>query len=127
MQGCLEFSGVLCGSRSVEHRAGLAGGVVVMADTAASMSAIDFGPDRLAAAKAAAIDALKDLPSGAKVSVIEAGRTARIVATGTSDISRVRQAIGSIKPTVSRGDLGDAPALAPPLAVPAREADGLVA
>src|SRR3954463_10964752 len=101
----------------VEPPAGFARDVVVIVDTSASMSAIDIAPDRLAAAKAAAIDALKDLPSGARAGVIGGGGPARIVATGTSDISRVRQAIESIKPTVSRGDLGDALALAQQLAI----------
>jgi hypothetical protein len=111
----------------VERPAGLARDLVVIVDTSASMAATDVAPDRLAAAKQAAIDALKDLPSGGKVSVIEAGRTARIVATGTSDISRVRQAIQSIKPTVSRGDLGDALALAQQLAIQSGDAEVLVA
>src|SRR4051812_22077193 len=111
----------------VERPAGLARDLVVIVDTSASMAATDVPPDRLSAAKQAAIDALKDLPSGGKVSVIEAGRTARMVATGTNDISRVRQAIESIKPTVSRGDLGDALALAQQLAIQSGDAEVLVA
>src|SRR5258706_10907844 len=111
----------------VERPAGLARDLVVIVDTSASMAATDVAPDRLAAAKQAAIDALEDLPSGGKVSVIEAGRTARIVATGTTDIGRVRQAIQSIKPTVSRGDLGDALALAQQLAIQSGDAEVLVA
>jgi hypothetical protein len=111
----------------VERPAGLARDLVVIVDTSASMAAIDVQPDRLGAAKQAAIEALKDLPSGGKVSVIEAGRTARIVATGTSDLGRVRQAIESIRPTVSRGDLGDALALAQQLAIQSGDAEVLVA
>lgn len=111
----------------VERPAGLARDLVLIVDTSASMAATDVAPDRLGAAKQAAIEALKDLPSGGKVSVIEAGRTARIVATGTADISRVRQAIESIKPTVSRGDLGDALALAQQLAIQSGDAEVLVA
>ena len=75
----------------VERPAGLAGDLVLVIDTSASMQATDVTPNRLEAAKAAAIDALKDLPAGGKVSVIAAGRTARVVANGTSDIGR-RQA-----------------------------------
>ncbi|MEA2544811.1 MAG: hypothetical protein QOI09_84, partial [Chloroflexota bacterium] len=86
----------------VERPAGLARDLVLIIDTSASMAATDIAPDRLGAAKQAAIEALKDLPSGGKVSVIEAGRTARIVATGSSDLGRVRQAIEGIRPTVSR-------------------------
>jgi hypothetical protein len=111
----------------VERPAGLARDLVVIVDTSASMAATDVAPDRLGAAKQAAIEALKDLPSGGKVSVIEAGRTARIVATGSSDLGRVRQAIEGIRPTVSRGDLGDALALAQQLAIQSGDAEVLVA
>ena len=55
------------------------------------MQATDVTPTRLEAAKAAAIDALKDLPAGGKVSVIAAGRTAKVVANGTE---RPRHASG---------------------------------
>src|SRR5262245_50580429 len=111
----------------IERPAGLARDLVLIVDTSASMSATDVLPDRLTAAKDAAKEALKDLPAGGKVSVIEAGRTARIVATGTSDIGRVRGAIDSIKPSVSRGDLTDALALAQQLAIQSGDAEVLVA
>src|SRR5258708_10708608 len=91
----------------VERPAGLARDLILIVDTSARMAATDVAPDRLTAAKQAAIEALKDLPSGGKGSVIEARRTAPILATGTSDLGRVRQAIESIRPTLSRGGLGD--------------------
>ncbi len=118
---------VLAARPFLERPAGLARDLVVIVDTSASMAATDVSPDRLTAAKEAAKDALRDLPAGGKVSVIEAGRTARIVATGTTDIGRVRQAIDSIRPTVGRGDLGDALALAEQLAVQSGDAEVLVA
>jgi len=105
----------------VERTAGLAGDIVLVIDTSASMNATDVSPNRLAAAKAAAIDALRDLPNGGKVSVIAAGRTARVVATGSTDLGRVRQAVASIEPTSATGDLGDALRLAS--AIAARSAD----
>ncbi|HEY8438130.1 MAG TPA: BatA and WFA domain-containing protein [Candidatus Limnocylindrales bacterium] len=111
----------------LERPAGLARDLVVIVDTSASMGATDVQPDRLTAAKDAAKEVLRDLPAGGRVSVIEAGRTARIVATGTTDIGRVRGAIDSIRPTVSRGDLGDALALAQQLAVQSGDAEILVA
>src|SRR5690242_13350284 len=80
----------------VERPAALARDLVLIVDTSASMSATDVPPDRLAAAKDAAKEALKDLPAGGKVSVIEAGRTARMVASATSDLGRVRQSIDGI-------------------------------
>jgi hypothetical protein len=118
---------VLAARPFVERPAGLARDLVLIIDTSASMAATDVGPDRLSAAKEAALDALRDLPSGGKVSVIEAGRTARIVASGTSDAGRIRGAIDGIRPTVSRGDLGDALALAQQLAVQSGDAEVLVA
>ena len=90
---------VLAARPFIERPAGLAGDLVLVVDTSASMQATDVTPNRLEAAKAAAVDALKDLPAGGKVSVIAAGRTARVVANGTSDVGRVRQAIAGIEPT----------------------------
>src|SRR2546423_12056383 len=110
---------ILAARRCVERTAGLARDIVLVVDASASMGSTDIVPNRLAAAKQAAIEALRDLPSGGKVSVIAAGRTARVVATGSSDMGRVRQALDSIEGTASTGDLGDALRLAgaprPPL------------
>ncbi len=111
----------------VERPAGLAGDIVLVVDTSASMQATDVTPNRLEAAKALAIDALKDLPAGGKVSVIAAGRTAKVVANGTSDIGRVKQAIESITATADVGDLGDALRLASALAARSGDAEILVA
>ncbi len=111
----------------VERPAGLARDLVVVVDTSASMQAVDVTPSRLDAAKQAAIDALRDLPSGGKVSVIAAGRTARVVANGTSDLARVRQAILGIEATNAVGDLGDALRLASALAARSGDAEILVA
>jgi hypothetical protein len=111
----------------LERPAGLAGDIVLVIDTSASMLSTDVAPDRLGAAKQAALDALKDLPSGGKVSVIAAGRSAKVVANGTSDLGRVRQAIGSITAEASTGDLGDALRLASALAARSGDAQILVA
>ena len=111
----------------VERPAGLAGDLVLVIDTSASMQATDVTPNRLEAAKAAAMDALKDLPAGGKVSVIAAGRTAKVVANGTGDIGRVRQAIESVTPTSDIGDLSDALRLASALAARSGDAEILVA
>jgi hypothetical protein len=110
-----------------ERPAGLARDIVLVVDTSASMGATDLSPDRLAAAKAAALDALRELPAGGKVSVIEAGRTARIVAAGSSDLGRIRLAIESIRATTASGDLGDALELASELASQSGDAEVLVA
>jgi hypothetical protein len=111
----------------IERPAGLAGDVVLVIDTSASMQATDSVPTRLDAAKTAAIDALRELPGGAKVSVIAAGRTARVIANGTSDLGNVKQAINAIPPTSDIGDLGDALRLASALAARSGDAEILVA
>jgi len=111
----------------IERPAGLARDIVLVVDTSASMSAIDVAPNRLSVAKEAALAALRDLPAGGKVSVIEAGRTARIVSAGSSDLGRIRLAIESIKPTSAPGDLGDALELASELASQSGDAEVLIA
>ncbi len=111
----------------VERPAGLARDIVLVVDTSASMQATDVSPNRLEAAKAAAIEALRDLPAGGKVSVVEAGRTAKVVANGTSDMGRVKGAIASITASSDAGDLGDALRLASALAARSGDAEILVA
>lgn len=111
----------------VERPAGLAGDIVLVVDTSASMQATDVTPNRLEAAKVLALEALRDLPAGGKVSVIAAGRTAKVVANGTSDLGRVKQAIIGITATSDAGDLGDALRLASALAARSGDAEILVA
>jgi Ca-activated chloride channel family protein len=118
---------VLAARPFLEHEAGLARDIVLVIDTSASMQATDVAPDRLEAAKTAAIDALRDLPAGGRVSVIAAGRTARVVANGTDDLGHVRQAIGGIEATSDVGDLGDALRLASALAARSGDAEIVVA
>src|SRR4029453_13735882 len=95
-----------------ERPAGLARDIVLVVDTSASMAATDLQPNPLPARKQAAIAPLRALRTGGKVSVVEAGRTARIVAAGSSDLGRIRLAIESIQPTSSTGDLPHARRLA---------------
>src|SRR6185503_16941562 len=111
----------------LERPAGLARDIVLVVDTSASMGATDIVPDRLTAAKAAAVDALRDLPTGGKVSVIAADRSARIVVNESADLGRVRDAIDGIAVSPSRGDLGDALELASKLAARSGDAQVLVA
>jgi hypothetical protein len=111
----------------LERPARLAGDIVLVVDTSASMGATDVVPNRLAAAKEAALAALRDLPAGGRVSVIAAGSTARMVANETQDMSRIRQAIASIELSTGTGNLGDALALASALAARSGDAEVLVA
>jgi len=111
----------------VERPAGLARDIILVVDTSASMGATDVLPNRLEAAKSAAIEALRELPTGGKVSVIAAERTARIVTNETTDLGRVRQAVADLQPTSTTGDLGDALELASKLARRSGDAQILVA
>jgi Ca-activated chloride channel family protein len=111
----------------LERPAGLARDIVLVLDTSASMAATDVTPNRLEAAKAAALDALRDLPTGGRVSIVTADRAARIVVNETSDMGRVRQALDGIEPTSASGDLGDALELAGKLAARSGDAQILVA
>lgn len=110
-----------------ERPAGLAGDVVVVIDTSASMAATDVPPSRLAEAKNQVLAALHELPANGTVSVIAAGSSARVVVNGTTDLGRVRAAIEGITVSPSTGDLGDALNLADALASRAGDADILVA
>src|SRR5690349_14906770 len=118
---------ILAARPFLERPAGLARDIVLVVDTSASMGATDVVPDRLTVAKAAAIEALHGLPTGGKVSVIAADRSARIVVNESSDLGRVRDAIEGISVTSSRGDLGDALELASKLAARSGDAQVLVA
>jgi Ca-activated chloride channel homolog len=111
----------------LERPAGLARDLVVVIDTSASMAATDVTPSRLEAAKAQAIDALHDLPADGQVSIIAAGRTARVVVNGTNDLGRVRAAITGIQVSPASGNLGDALNLANALAARSGDAEILVA
>jgi hypothetical protein len=111
----------------LERPSGLARDIVLVMDTSASMAATDVAPNRLAAARTAAIEALGDLPTGGRVSVIAVDRSARIVVNDTSDISRVRQALDELEPAATRGDLGDALELASKLAARSGDAQILIA
>ena len=110
----------------LERPAGLARDLVLVMDASASMAATDVAPDRMSEARARAIDALRDLPAGGHVSVIAAGRTARVVANATSDLAHVRAAIAAIVPEPAAGDMADALRLASALAARAGDAEILV-
>ena len=111
----------------VERPATLARDLVVVVDASASMAATDVAPSRLEAAKALALDALRDLPAGGRVSVVAAGATPRVVANATADMGRVRVALAGITATPASADMGEALALASALAARAGDAQVLVA
>jgi hypothetical protein len=110
----------------LERPAGLARDLVLVIDTSASMAATDVSPDRLTAAKQLALQSLRELPAGGKVSVVAAGRTARVVVNATGDLGRVRAAVENLAVSPSTGDLGDALNLADALAARSGDAEILV-
>ncbi len=111
----------------VERPAALARDLVLVVDASASMAATDVAPSRLEAAKALAVEALRDLPSGGRVSVVVAGATPRVVANATADMGRVRAALAGITATPATADMAEALALASALAARAGDAQVLVA
>ncbi len=111
----------------LERPAGLARDIVLVIDTSASMAATDVTPNRLSAATEMALEALRELPTGGKVSVIAAGRTARVVVNETGDLGRVRAALAALTVSPGTGDLGDALVLADALAARSGDAEIVVA
>ena len=85
-------------------------------DTSASMAATDVTPTRLEAAKTRARQLLDTLPAEARVTVIDAGRDARILASESADRRQVLQAIESMRPGTGGSDLGVALQLASAIA-----------
>jgi len=111
---------------ALERPAGLAADLVLVVDASASMSATDVPLDRLDAARRTAIDALRELPAGGRVSVIAAGDTARVVANEVTDPAHAVRAIGAIEPSVGTGDLEAALRLADALAARANGSQVLI-
>ena len=82
---------VLAARPFLERPAGFARDLVLVIDASASMAANDVSADRLTAAKQAAIDALRDLPSDGQVSVIAASESARVVVNGLTTAAAARR------------------------------------
>lgn len=111
---------------ALDRTAGLAHDLVLVVDASASMSATDVPLDRLDAARRAAVDALRGLPSGGRVSVIAAGDTARVVANEVTDMGHAARAIEAIEPSVGTGDMEAALRLADALAARATGSEVLI-
>ncbi|MFN8620173.1 MAG: VWA domain-containing protein [Chloroflexota bacterium] len=111
---------------ALDRPAGLSRDLVLVVDASASMGATDETPDRLAAARRAAIQALGDLPADGKVSVIAAAESARVMVNEAADKERAARAIAAIEPSTAPADLGDALRLAGALAARATGAEVLV-
>jgi Ca-activated chloride channel family protein len=102
----------------------LAGNVVLIVDTSASMGARDPEGDRMDLALAAARQGIGDLPEGGRVTVVAADDSAHVLVSETDDRAAALAAIDGIEATELPGDLTDAFALASALA--ARDSDSTV-
>ncbi|WP_423461811.1 VWA domain-containing protein [Promicromonospora sp. MS192] len=71
--------------------------VIVALDVSGSMEAQDVPPDRLTAAKAAAVEFVRDLPETVQVGAVAFAGDATLVAPVTDDRALVENAIGSLE------------------------------
>ncbi|MEA3076067.1 MAG: Ca-activated chloride channel [Actinomycetota bacterium] len=81
--------------------------VVLAIDLSDSMTATDVSPSRLAAAKAAATQFIKDLPAGFELGLVSGGADARLIVEPTVDHQKVTDALGGLT-TAPGTALGDA-------------------
>ena len=77
------------------------GTVILVLDVSSSMEATDVSPSRLAAAVDAADGFVADLPDGLQVGLVSYDRTARVLATPTTDHELVRAGLARL--TTRRG------------------------
>lgn len=70
--------------------------VIVAIDTSGSMAADDVAPDRLEAAKAAAVAFVDDLPDTVNVGVVSFAGNSAVVATPTTDHAEVERQIAAL-------------------------------
>jgi hypothetical protein len=102
----------------------LAGNVVLIVDTSASMASATPDEDRVAEARARAADVVGRLPDGGRITVVAASDSASVLVSETDDRDAALEAIEAIDATQLAGDLTDAFALASALA--ARDTDSTV-
>jgi len=72
--------------------------ILVAIDTSASMSAEDMPPNRLEAAKAAAVDFIEQLPPRYNVGLVSFSSNARVVSSPTTDHALVARSIEALGP-----------------------------
>lgn len=95
--------------------------VVLVVDVSRSMSATDISPDRMTAAKTAALDFLRTVPPALRVGVVAFSDTANIVAPLSRDRGLARRAVERLEPVAGTA-MGDGLAVA--LAEVQREREG---
>lgn len=89
---------------------------IFIIDTSASMSAVDVSPSRIESAKQRAVQLVDDLPGAARVTVIEAGREARVLLSSSLDRRQAHLSIQEVQPGTGGSDLGVALELASAIA-----------
>ncbi len=89
---------------------------IFILDTSASMSAVDTKPSRIESAKQRAVQLVDDLPDTARVTVIEAGREARVLLSSSLDRRQAHLSIEDVQPGTGGSDLGVALELASAIA-----------
>ncbi|MFE6645603.1 VWA domain-containing protein [Nocardioides sp. NPDC057772] len=82
--------------------------ILVAIDTSASMSAEDMPPNRLEAAKAAAISFIEQLPARYNVGLVSFSSNARVVASPTTDHALVVRSIDGLGPPDGGTAIGEA-------------------
>ena len=116
---------VLAAARPFTNAASeLAGNVVLIVDTSASMGATDPSGPRMQAARLAAHGVVDRLPEGGRITVVASDDTAHVLVSETDDRAAANAAVERVTATQLPGDLTDAFALASALA--ARDSDSTV-
>lgn len=78
---------------------------ILILDTSASMAATDVAPSRIESAKQRARQLVDDLPDQARVTVIEAGREARVLLSSSLDRRQAHLAIEQIRAGTGGSDM----------------------
>lgn len=92
---------------------GLGGAVTVLIlDTSASMASSDVGKSRFDEALKTAQSVIGSVRGGDRIALIEAGPTPRVVFPLSSDMAKMRRALGSIEVSDADSDVGEALRLA---------------
>lgn len=108
---------ILALTRPFVWREGISGeAAIFILDSSSSMTATDVLPNRLESAKKRAVQLVDDLPDRARVTIIEAGREARVLLSSSLDRRQAHMAIENIKAGIGGSDLAVALELASAIA-----------
>jgi len=94
---------------------------IFIIDASASMQATDVSPSRLKAAKDTVLSQISNLPDGARMTVISAGKKAEVLLSSSQDRQLAQAAVESIQPGTTDSDMTVALQLAS--AIAARQSD----